>query len=134
MTQLKIDIRGLDKLIRKMKASTKDTVLMEGMFVVGQNFAGWSKEKRLSGPRPKFLGVDTGRLISSIAVTRTIKRGSGYLTRFGTNVVYGRAHELGSKRVPKRPFLRPSLEDRGNQKDAINILSRRIELSMRGQN
>lgn len=96
----------------------------------------------------KALQRRTGRLRGSITHDVRIE-GDRVVGRIGTNVVYGRIHELGgvikaknagylkfnipgvgwrmakSVTIPARPFLRPSLED--NISDISGILAKRVE-------
>jgi phage gpG-like protein len=92
-----------------------------------------AKKDYLSGPRPGKLQRLTGRLRGNIAHREKLSgdRVTGIL---GTNVIYGRIHELGGEIRPKtaqylkfqingrwksvrkvtmpaRPFLRPAMED-----------------------
>ena len=69
-----------------------------------------AKEDYLSGPRPQKLGVVTHRLRSSVSQNEF--RPPGYI-EFGTDVVYGPAHEFGvpSRNLPARPFIRPAAEE-----------------------
>jgi phage gpG-like protein len=60
-------------------------------------------------------GVLTGTLRSSIDV-ESFRDGTGtFVARVGTNVEYGRTHELGdpSRNIPARPFLRPAFHKEG---------------------
>lgn len=60
----------------------------------------------------RLCPVDTGRLRSSI--THAMQRdGLGLRADIGTNVEYAVFVELGTSRVPARPFLRQALVDRG---------------------
>jgi len=154
--QIILSIEGVKKLLRKLEATRKSAVIERSLFQGGLHIAAWSKERRLSGPRPRFLGVVTGRLRSSISVSRTEHSGDQYITRIGTNVKYAQIHELGLKgnvsiksfvrktgrgtalvrshtrkvNMPKRPFLKPSIMDRGNQEQVLNILTENINEAM----
>lgn len=137
MAEVQLQVTGMGKLLKKMKASTKEAALTRGMFQSALFLARWSKNKKMRGPRPDILAVVTGRLRSSIAVTRPVKHGGRYTTKIGSNVKYARIHELGgmagrnrSARIPKRPYLRPALEDRQNQNAVVAIITRIIEQSM----
>lgn len=48
--------------------------------------------------------IDTGRLFNSIAIQKVGKA----VRRIGTAVYYGVFHELGTRRNPARPWLRPA--------------------------
>ncbi len=128
-----IDVTGLEALISRLDSSTREDVIIRSMNLGGALLAGWSKKNRLSGPRPNILGVKTGRLRSSISSSQTAKSGNSYETRVGTNVAYARIHEYGgytgrnrSTFIPARPFLAPSIQDRANQQQIIDILTRNI--------
>ena len=118
----KMDITGIQGLLFKLKEGKRPSVIKRSLFAGAVLIAGWSKEKRLSGPRPRYLGVVTGRLRSSIAASRTERIGNTFISRIGTNVKYGRRHELGIGRMHARPFLRPAIEDKGNRREVLNIL------------
>lgn len=91
---LEVKVEGLDELIKKLGAigalETLEPPMTENAFKIAR----WSKQNRLSGPRPMFLGVKTGRLRSSISVARSATRGN-FEFYIGTNVEYARMHELG---------------------------------------
>jgi len=128
----------MNKLMNKLAPIKVDGMIRRSLYKSSQFIAGWIKTKRLTGPRPKYLGVVTGRLRASITATPAIKTGSGYKTSIGTNVVYGRIHELGGKtgrgygvKIPPRPFLRPAIEDKGNIRGVENDLKRSIDKLLR---
>ena len=89
-----------------------------------------AQEAHLTGPRmPRGAGGTTnatlavgqsrkghigGRLRQSIAIDVQVKPGEVSAT-VGTNVFYGRLHELGIGKMPERPFLRPSLSANHHQ-------------------
>lgn len=131
--QISFKLSGLSRLSKKLKASTKDSVIKKAMYISAVDIAGWVKDKRLTGPRPKYLGVITGRLRSSITAGRTIRRGNTYMTPIGTNVIYARTHELGDNRrgIPARPFLRPGIKERKNQRRILTIIKSLIEKSIK---
>lgn len=123
-----INLNGTTELFRKLNNAVQKEVINESLQKGGILLSGWSKKNRLSGPRPKFLGVKTGRLRSSISSSKTQKTGNTYFVKVGTNVVYGPTHEFGSprKNIPARPFLSPALEDQNNRKDILSILVKNI--------
>jgi len=119
---------GLEKMIPKELAAA----LQRAARLVQRT----SQEKYLSGPRPEKLGVVSGRLRRSIA-TRVDVSGSRVTALVGTNVVYGRIHELGFRgrvlmsqrlrghsmvraggrnmRMRARPFLAPAIADHAEE-------------------
>jgi len=146
--QIQIDISGIKRLLRKLQGGTKDSVIKRSLNQGALIVAGWSKERRLSGARPRFLGVVSGRLRSSIAVSITTHVGDEYRANIGTNVKYAKVHELGFQgdvfvrsfvrhtkkgtqfvrphsrkmNIKARPFLRPAIEDSGNRQKILSIL------------
>jgi HK97 gp10 family phage protein len=63
----------------------------------------------------------TGTLRRSIRVLRDVDRVSGSRVAYaGTTVFYGRLIELGTSKMPARPFLRPALDESGQ--DAVNAM------------
>lgn len=122
----KATILGINKLFKKLDATKRASVVEKSLNQAALNIKGWSVRNRLSGPRPLYLGVKTGRLRSSLAVTKTVKEGNKYVARIGTNVEYATKHEFGTGRSRARPFLRPAIEDRGNQDMTLAILVKNI--------
>lgn len=125
---IELEKTSLVKLINKLTEATKRDVFIKSLNEGALVLSGWTKKNRLSGPRPRFLGVKTGRLRSSISAGQTRKTSEGYENTIGTNVVYAPTHEFGypKRNIPARPFLRPTIEYRQNQRDVLNILTRRI--------
>ena len=122
-----------------MDAAKVDQVVQGSLTKSVQYLAGWVKDRRLSGPRLTYLGVVTGRLRSSITGFPVIKTGDGYRATIGTNVVYGRIHEMGGRtgrgyavKMPARPFLRPAIEDRVNIQGVVDDLTRTINRVLAG--
>jgi len=74
----------------------------------------------LSGPRMS-RGVGHPTRATLAAVTGTLRRSvtedvkvskDSVVARIGTDVFYGRIHEEGLGKMPKRPFLRPSVMEK----------------------
>jgi len=154
MAEMTIEIRGLNKLRKKMDAATEQTVILRGLKLSGLFLVRWTRRFRLTGPRPEFLGVRSGRLRSSISVRAVRKMGDSYRASIGTNVVYARIHERGgiiraknqefltfnipgvgfrkarSVTIPPRPFLKPAIERKDNQRRIKDIFERHIIQSM----
>lgn len=103
----------LDFFVKTIKSPFFPADLKPAMLPVVQAFmiqaVKVSKQDYLTGPRPEKLGVITGTLRRSI---RQETKVSGHTIQgtIGTNTSYGAKHELGLG-VPKRPFLRPPLEN-----------------------
>lgn len=139
-------------LFKRLMVKDRTDVIFKSLKAGGLVVAGWSRTNRLSGPRPKFLGVVTNRLRSSITVSAPQQEGNAYFAKIGTNVKYAGIHERGfvgpvsvpgHTRKTKRgfsfvrahtrqlnyagkPFLRPAVENRGNQIEFFNILVENI--------
>lgn len=149
-----VDVDGvqLKRLFDKFDALRGRKIAERSMDQSGKYLIGWIKRFRLTGPRPKYLGVVTGRLRSSISSSKTQKVNDGYKTQIGTNVDYAEAHEFGFRgrvnvaahfrrrkrsthfvrahsrmmNVPSRPFFRPAIESSLNQQKIINIFTMNI--------
>jgi phage gpG-like protein len=146
-----IEFKGMRELLNKLENATRAAVITKSLKQSALSITGWIKERRLTG-RPG-LNVQTGRLRSSIAASEVQKSGNTYLERIGTNVIYARIHEYGgiiypgakgflawkdratnkwifTKRpvvIPARPFMRPALEDAGNQRMILQNLLDNIQ-------
>lgn len=151
-----VDIKGMKELLKKLEVATRADVITKSLKQSGLMIAGWVARNRLSGARPQFLGVRTGRLRSSITASEVEKSGNNYLERIGTNVIYARIHEYGgiispgakgflawkdrdtnrwifTKRpvhIPARPFLRPAIENEDNQRSVLSNLLENIQEAM----
>lgn len=127
-----IRIKGMERLLRKMNAATQDLTIRRSMDEATLYMQAWVTKNRLTGPRPTYLGVVTGRLRASITAGKTSKTGNTYKASIGTNVVYGPVHEFGfrARNIPARPFLRPALEERDNQRWVINRFVSNIKKAM----
>lgn len=107
MSEIVLKIEGVKELMKKLDKTKADEVKREALFESGQYLAGWIKEKRLSGERPKFLGVKTGLLRASIKYSMPEKNGDEWTERIVTDVVYARIHEFGGIIRPKnKKYLR----------------------------
>lgn len=63
----------------------------------------WSQKHYLGGPRPQKLDEISSRLTRSIATMIEVE-GTRVTALVGTNVVYGRIHELGGRTRAQRSF------------------------------
>jgi phage gpG-like protein len=124
MSNFNIKVEGLDNLIYKLGKATAQNTLEQPLYKGGLLLKVWSQKNRLSGPRPNILGVVTGRLRSSISVSRSIKKDE-YKILIGTNVEYARKHELGIG-IRARPFLRPSIENQENVNKVVELINKSI--------
>lgn len=93
--QVVIPTEDIAKLLNKLKAITRASVIKKSLFQGGQYINGWIRDKRLSGPRPQYLGVKTGRLRSSIATSKPEQSGNMFFVKIGTNIKYAPIHEFG---------------------------------------
>ena len=126
-----IELKGLEKLIAKLEGAVRESVIKRALYQGGLLLSGWSKTSRLSGPRPQYLGVISGRLRASITAAPPEHNGDEYIQKIGTNVIYAPIHEFGGYRgmrgfMPARPFLSPALQDEGNRKEILNLLTQNI--------
>ena len=128
-----ISISGLEELIAKLNTVTQQEVFLSSLKLSGLMLAGWVKQNRLSGPRPQFLGVVTGRLRSSITAGEPEQSGNQYTEKIGTNVEYAAIHEFGgltgrnhTTLIPPRPFLEPALQDEDNRQKILDIFTEQI--------
>lgn len=63
-------------------------------------------------PLPRRLSGRTNMLVRSLGPAFGLDRsGLPFSISGGTDLVYGRIHELGLGRFPKRPFLEPAVEE-----------------------
>lgn len=86
------DLKRLNQKLNKMVAN--DTFAKA--LTAGASFLqGWIVENRLTGPRPTYLGVVSGRLRSSIAIFNLVSDKGQRVIRVGTNVEYAARHEYG---------------------------------------
>lgn len=121
-------IRGIEKLLQKMRATTRTAVITRALTDGAFHLQHWVQRERLTGPRPRYLGVVSGRLRSSITVQAARKDDDNYVAKIGTNVIYAAIHEFGMEgRMPARPFLRPAIEERENQRIVLQILENNIK-------
>jgi phage gpG-like protein len=68
-------------------------------------------------------GVKTGLLRGSLDVESFRDGTNTFVARAGTNLEYGRAHELGSpsRNLPARPFLRPAFHKEGLRENGYRV-------------
>lgn len=68
-------------------------------------------------------GVLTGTLRASLDVESFRDGTNTFVARAGTNLEYGRAHELGSpsRNLPARPFLRPAFHKEGLRQNGYRV-------------
>lgn len=95
-------------------------------------------EKHLSGPKmPRGIGdpknatlqPDTGHLRASIQTKVSANPGK-LIGRIFTNTEYAPTHERGRGKIPARPFLAPSLEEK--RPDVIQKIKEVILEALRG--
>jgi len=111
-----------DKIQRWMRIAPQalKEALLKGAKLVTKE----AQSAHLSGPKmPRGLGNPTratlaapsGRLRRSINERVQVSK-DRVIARVGTNVIYGKVHEKGLEvrghKMPERPFLRPSIEEK----------------------
>lgn len=117
----KVDAKDIDKLAKRLERWVKvaPEEVKKVLTLGARKVQTEAKTRHLSGPKmPRGLGdpdnatlaVRTGRLRSSIAIRVMALQSGKFSAQVGTNVKYGRKHEMGLEGLPERPFLRPSLE------------------------
>lgn len=134
---LALTLIGLDKLLRRVSLATQDEVIRRSILQSSDNMIAWIRSNRLTGPRPRYLGVGTGRLRSSLSSIAPFKRGGAYIGGISTNVVYARIHELGGYagrgrkvRIPARPYLSPAIENPRLKQDVLRIFLKNIKMRL----
>lgn len=90
-----IDATQLQALFDKLDSLKQERLISRSLDQSAKYLIGWIKKNRLTGPRPRYLGVDTGRLRSSISSSKAVKTAEGFVARIGTNVDYAEVHEFG---------------------------------------
>jgi len=119
---MRIKVKGVQKWERKYKriqdkltGKVGGDELRQAVAKALNRVVGPTK-RRLTGGNP--LWVRTGRLRASILVD-TRRTGKKVIGEIGTNVVYARIHEFGGRagrgrkvKIPKRPFLGPSFQEK----------------------
>lgn len=117
---LRVRIEGLDVYDKRLKELDRRTsgnilrkAIREGMNVL-------KKEAKSRVP------VRTGRLKKGIHVKVTLKKRGECYGKLGMKrkVAYGVPVELGTSRMPARPFLRPAADVKGD--DAVNAFAGRL--------
>lgn len=96
---IKVEITGTESLLDKARSLIQSgEVIVERTTEAARRFMGdagsRSIKNHLSGPRPGNLASVTGRLRASIT-SRVSRENANVEAVLGTNVVYGRVHELG---------------------------------------
>lgn len=116
----------VEKNLRKLGDEAKE-VLSNALKIVTLELSGYVKEKKLSG---NVLKVRTGRLRNSI--TPEVRSVLGVLQgRVGTNVFYGKIHELGLGHQTEKKFLRSSLKE--NEKKIIATVKRVVAKAVKAR-
>lgn len=84
-----------------------DKAIVNGLTAIGMTAEGHAKRKITDYP-----AVDTGRLRNSITFEVDKKEPAVYI---GTNVEYGPYVELGTSKMPPRPFLKPAATEHSEE-------------------
>jgi len=116
-------VEGLESLKRKLEALPKD--LEAKAYRAGLLAGGRVIVKRAQAAAP----VRTGKLRKSVAVAAVREQGTRFVAAvdvgFRKAGWYGGLVELGTSKVPARPFLRPALEE--GSTEAVAAFRERIE-------
>ena len=121
----KIDLTGMDELLKELyaigeKVATRaeNKALREGAEMLRQEISNRAPRK-------------TGKLAANIVKTGVkIKNGVRYIeVGPGKNVFYGLYHELGTTKMPARPFIGPALEEKRSEvfSTMADVLRKEIE-------
>ena len=114
---------NFDRAVHQIRTEMNRYVLRAGLVVAGQ------AQRNVTGPRPRNLGVVTGRLRTSIHA-QVVRYGTA---KVGTNVEYAAIHEYGGMIFAKnplpgtstgRPWLRFKIGDRWVTTDRVRIQRR----------
>lgn len=106
MFELQIKTTPETKQLLKKTPSAIRKALIGGMNKAGPFLESTVKKSFGTGSYPK---VRTGHLRRSI-YNKIIEKNQNIIGVVGTNVIYGRFLEEGTKRMKARPFLRPAVE------------------------
>jgi phage gpG-like protein len=126
VTQVKVDLQGMNELLAKLQAVgaaseqvTEETIFdlateTQALAIQGINRGGSGRTYEKYNPRRthtasspgQYPATDTGRLASSVRVD--VQGPMAYVV--GTNVAYGPMLEFGTVKMAARPWLFPSFE------------------------
>ena len=162
MDTITYEIKGVERLIRRLQAAQRDKVLIDALDSGTLHLRHWITTNRLSG-RPGLIHR-SGTLARSITPVKAKRIGDVIEARIGTNVVYAKIHEFGSAglpggvirpktkpflawkdadtgkwrfakevRIPARPFMGPSLKDKGNRQFILDEIVTGIKKAIERQ-
>lgn len=114
-------IAYINNLSDKMEEGLSKALIKAMLYAEGQA-KGIFKEGGPVLKSPGPLVARTGHLRRSIR--SGVDKDVGWI---GTNVLYGRVHELGLGKMPERPFLGPSFEGRNLDKISDILLDSIVE-------
>jgi len=145
MATITLEAKGLDKLIRKLQAASRERVFIDALNSGVAHLKHWIDENRLSG-RPGLIHR-TGHLKRMVMPIAAKRIGDVIQARVNAGAIYSRIHEFGGTIVPKnkpflawkdpdsgkwrfakkvtipaRPFMGPALRDKDNQQFVMNEL------------
>ena len=106
MTNVKLEVRGLEELQRKIERIVKDLQGTPYLKAMSKATLVVQRDARINAP------VDTGRLRASIT-PEVRAQGATLLGVVGTNVVYAAKVEVPGpvRRSGRRPYLQPALTE-----------------------
>jgi HK97 gp10 family phage protein len=118
-------VQGMSELLRKLRELPKaleNRIVNEALEAGAQPILDTAKA---------LAPVDTGLLRESLKVVTAPVRKNSHLVRVGTeegdykgDAFYAAFHELGTTKMPARPYLRPAFDQNVNR--AIEIISSEI--------
>lgn len=147
--EYKIEVKGIQELIGRLEAATKETTIKKALSQPTFFLAKWAADNRIANINPNRKQVLADKLTarSSFGYKHRIfgqgpseveKSGNIYKAKFGTNVnnkgfSYPRLHEYGGKFHPPRPVLTPAIQDAGNQRMVIDVMTKAINEALEGK-
>jgi phage gpG-like protein len=125
MTQIKVEVEGLNKLLAQLREIDGDDVVLDAITDVVTDTHALAVSGIQRGPKTgaryrrggvvhqasapgQYPASDTGRLASNVRFE--LPTPSNMTGRVGTNIAYGPYLEFGTSRMAARPWLLPSFE------------------------
>lgn len=92
---VKISDVHMRELFSRLNSAVQEDVIKKSLKDSGNYLVRWITKNRLTGPRPRYLGVVSNRLKRSITASEPAIGDDGWFVSVGTNVEYAPAHEFG---------------------------------------
>ena len=118
MAETEIVVAGLEELVKRL-----DDIAGPRM---GRRVMGFALMKGATTMRDRIRPLAPRRRKGRIRRgLRVIRKGPGVLAISATGQTFGGIHEFGSRKLRKRPFLRPGFDS--SKQEVIDIVSETIE-------